>query len=183
MFSGKSTELLRRLSRMKIAGKRVALVKHAIDNRFDDDRTGHVCTHSRQSERPTHITSSLVALLEKEEELLEQYDVIGVDEGQFFDADDLDVFIRRVLHSDRVVIVAALDGDYRQNPFEHICRLCAIATKFDKLYAVCLQCGSDAPFSFRKTTSASSRILVGADDAYEARCWKCLQDDTMAAHE
>src|ERR1700751_5928578 len=76
MFSGKSEELLRRLRRAEIAGQRVLIVKPRIDNRYD---IGHVVSHAGARMRA-------VALDDPADipGLVDGYDVVGVDEVQFF---------------------------------------------------------------------------------------------------
>ena len=79
MFSGKSEELLRRIRRVQIARQAVQVFKPLIDNRYSDD---HIVSHSEMRIASVNVHSS--------EELLAQVDpsteVVGIDEGQFFDA-------------------------------------------------------------------------------------------------
>src|SRR5687768_1142769 len=80
MFSGKSEELIRRLRRAQIARQKVLIFKPAMDTRFATD---HIVSHSEM-----RIASAVVA---NSHELLAQIapdtEVVGIDEGQFFDAD------------------------------------------------------------------------------------------------
>merc|ERR1712029_1099920 len=77
MFSGKTTELIRRLKRYQIARYECLIVKYADDDRYDDEG---IATHDRQSLKATKAKTLMSKLRSK----LDDYDVIGVDEGQFF---------------------------------------------------------------------------------------------------
>jgi len=71
------------------------------------------------------------------------------------------------------VIVAGLDKDYRGAPFEPMPAMLAVAEYITKTLAICMQCGEPANFSQRLTASRE-RVVVGASDAYEARCRRCF---------
>src|SRR5437016_6905714 len=79
MFSGKSEELIRRLRRAKIARQRVQIFKPLIDDRFSED---HIVSHSDMRIESVNAKNSdeIVRLVYDETE------VVGIDEGQFFDA-------------------------------------------------------------------------------------------------
>src|SRR5678809_1060039 len=78
MFSGKSEELIRRLRRAQIARQRVQTFKPTIDNRFSAQ---DIVSHSEMRIESEVVASSRM-LLDKVEPDTE---VIGIDEGQFFD--------------------------------------------------------------------------------------------------
>ena len=50
----------------------------------------------------------------------------------------------------------------------------AVAEEVTKAHAVCLVCGAPASHSQRIVEDAS-RVLVGADEAYEPRCRDCFE--------
>src|SRR5690242_7405093 len=79
MFSGKSEELIRRLRRAQIARQKVQIFKPHIDNRYAE---GHIVSHSDMRIESQDVRSSdeLVAQVHDDTE------VVGIDEGQFFDA-------------------------------------------------------------------------------------------------
>ncbi len=174
MFSGKSTELQRRLRRFAIAGKRTLAITHALDSRYDTssctDRPGMV-THDKRMHVAIR-TECLTATCSPE--LLDSVDVIAVDEGQFYESDDLIVFVKTAMRSQKIVLIAALDGNYLREPYPHVCALCALATTFTKLSAVCVRCGSDAPYSHR-TIVDDAPVLIGAETEYEALCYLCFE--------
>ncbi|MGC8596029.1 MAG: thymidine kinase [Candidatus Kryptoniota bacterium] len=164
MFSGKTEELIRRLRRAEIARQRVAIFKPAIDNRYSDD---HIVSHS-----DAKLKSVVVSSATEIPELASEAQVVGIDEGQFFGMELVDV-CEKLASEGKRVIVAGLDQDYRGKPFEPIPQLLAVAEYITKTLAICMVCGNPADRTQRKTGSGE-RFLVGAKDIYEARCRRCF---------
>ena len=169
MFSGKSEELIRRLRRAQIAKRKVQIFKPKIDNRFSDD---HIISHSDMRIPSVNLLSSrdLLAQVERDTE------VVGIDEGQFFDA-ELPAVCSTLADQGKRVIVAGLDQDYLGKPFEPMPQLLAIAEYITKTLAICMVCGAPANHTQRLVAS-SERVLVGAQGTYEARCRHCF-DPTL----
>lgn len=171
MFSGKSEELIRRVRRAQIAKQQVLVFKPQIDNRYGND---HVVSHSDMkipSISVGHVAEILSAIKTDTE-------VVGIDEGQFFDSalpEVASVLADRGLR----VIVAGLDQDYRGRPFEPMPQLMAIAEYVDKMLAICMQCGAPANRS-QRLVSSSDRVVVGGAQSYEARCRRCFSPSTGA---
>lgn len=163
MFSGKTEELIRRLRRAQIAKQRVAIFKPVIDTRYAEDR---IVSHSGVS-----LPSITVASAAEIRAQAVGYDVIGIDEAQFFDLALVRVCEELADRGYRVII-AGLDQDYLGQPFEPMPQLLAIAEYITKTLAICMVCGNPANRTQRVTPSAA-RVLVGASEAYEARCRKC----------
>jgi thymidine kinase len=164
MFSGKTEELIRRLRRAEIAKQKVAVFKPRIDTRFSSD---HIVSHSEAKLR-----SYVVQTSKEVEQLAQEAQVIGIDEGQFFDIGIIDV-AERLANQGKRVIIAGLDQDYRGVPFEPMPQLLAIAEYITKTLAICVVCGNPADRT-QRTTESSERVLVGEKDSYEARCRKCF---------
>src|SRR5262245_36555780 len=80
MFSGKSEELIRRLRRAQIARQQVQIFKPRIDNRYSED---HITSHSEMRIASENVGSSAELL----SRVLDDTEVVGIDEGQFFDAE------------------------------------------------------------------------------------------------
>ncbi len=169
MFSGKSEELIRRVRRAQIARQRVQVFKPAIDNRFGE---AHVTSHSDMKIASENVASSR-ELLEK---VMPKTQVVGIDEGQFFDA-ELPAVCNTLADQGKRVIVAGLDQDYLGKPFEPMPQLLAIAEYITKTLAICMVCGGPANHTQRLVAS-KERVLVGAGDSYEARCRHCF-DPTL----
>ena len=165
MFSGKSEELIRRLRRAQIARQRVQIFKPKLDSRFSED---HIVSHSEMK-----IRSQLVSGAREILDLLDgRTQVIGIDEGQFFDM-DLAYVCNNLADSGKRVIVAGLDQDFRGKPFDPMPELLSIAEYITKTLAICVRCGAPANRTQRLVENPD-RLLVGATDAYEARCRLCF---------
>jgi thymidine kinase len=169
MFSGKSEELIRRLRRAEIAGQRALIVKPRIDDRYD---IGHVVSHAGAKMRAV-----AVARPHDIPGLAEGYDVIGIDEVQFFPAEIVIVIDALVERGTRVV-ASGLDQDFRGLPFGPMPELLCRAELVDKLQAVCHRCGGPATMTQRlvnglPAAADGATIVVGALDSYEARCRAC----------
>ena len=104
-------------------------------------------------------------------------EVVGIDEGQFFDQ-DLPAVCNELANRGKRVIVAGLDQDYLGKPFEPMPQLLAIAEYITKTLAICMVCGGPANHTQRLVAS-SDRVLLGAQGTYEARCRRCF-DPTLA---
>jgi thymidine kinase len=170
MFSGKSEELIRRLRRAQIARQKVQIFKASIDDRYDKDA---IVSHSEMkiASTPARTAQDILNALAPDTE------VIGVDEGQFFDA-ELPTVCARLAKAGKRVIVAGLDQDYLGKPFEPMPQLLAIAEYITKTLAICMVCGAPANFTQRLVAS-HERVLVGAAGTYEARCRHCF-DPSLA---
>lgn len=165
MFSGKSEELIRRLRRAIIAKQRVQVFKPALDERYT---AAQVVSHSRwrlEAER-----------VHKAAEILERLDprteVVGIDEGQFFDEELVSV-CGRMADLGKRVIVAGLDMDFRGEPFGPMPELLAVAEEVEKVHAICARCGAPASYT-QRLSQAQEQVVVGAADIYEARCRRCF---------
>ena len=165
MFSGKSEELIRRLRRAQIARQKVQIFKPAIDSRYADD---HIVSHSEMRIASAAVTSSRRLL----EEVDADTEVVGIDEGQFFDL-ELPAVCNMLADKGKRVIVAGLDQDYLGKPFEPMPQLLAIAEYITKTLAICMVCGNPANHTQRLVPSGE-RVLVGAQGLYEARCRRCF---------
>jgi thymidine kinase len=165
MFSGKSEELIRRLRRAQIARQRVQVFKPEVDSRFADN---HIVSHS-EIRLPSRGVASSRALLDA---VAAETEVVGIDEGQFFDL-ELPMVCNTLADRGKRVIVAGLDQDYLGKPFEPMPQLLAIAEYITKTLAICMVCGNPANHTQRLVAN-SERVLLGAQGTYEARCRHCF---------
>jgi thymidine kinase len=173
MYSGKSEELIRRLRRAQIAKQQVQIFKPLIDDRYSAD---HIVSHSemRIASQNVRTSDELVASVDAETE------VVGIDEGQFFDP-NLPAACNTLAGRGKRVIVAGLDQDYLGRPFEPMPQLLAIAEYITKTLAICVVCGDPANHTQRLVAS-KDRVLVGASGMYEARCRHCF-DPTLSSEK
>jgi thymidine kinase len=165
MFSGKSEELIRRLRRARIARLKVQVFKPEIDVRFSKD---HIVSHSEMRYESANVHSA-AEILERVEPATE---VVGIDEGQFFDEDLIGV-VNTLAGRGVRVIVAGLDQDYMGRPFGPMPQLLAIAEYITKTHAICVRCGQPANYS-QRIAEVEGRVVIGASDTYEARCRRCF---------
>ncbi len=165
MFSGKSEELIRRLNRARIARQKVQVFKPQIDARYSIE---HIASHSGQKHDsvPVSNTAEMMA------HIAEDTQVVGIDEGQFFDM-EIVAAVNRLAEIGKRVIVAGLDQDYTGRPFEPMPQLLSVAEFITKTHAICVKCGGTANYS-QRTVESEARVEVGAADKYEARCRKCF---------
>src|SRR5918994_5487953 len=165
MFSGKSEELIRRLRRAKIARQKVQVFKPELDSRFAENQ---IVSHSEMRHESANSRSAAEILAKVDPDT----EVVGIDEGQFFDNDLVDVATELARRGVRVII-AGLDQDYTGKPWEPMPQLLAIAEYITKTHAICMKCGQPANYS-QRTFESEERVAVGAMGMYEARCRKCF---------
>ena len=165
MFSGKSEELIRRLRRAKIARQKVQVFKPEIDTRFSQD---HIVSHSEMRHESANIRSAAEVLAKVEADT----EVVGIDEGQFFD-NELVSAANELAQRGIRVIIAGLDQDYTGKPWEPMPQLLAIAEYITKTHAICMKCGQPANYT-QRTVESEERVAVGGGDMYEARCRRCF---------
>lgn len=172
MFSGKTEELIRRLVRARIARQGVLAFKPAIDDRYGRD---HVTSHNGQRIPSVEVDAAADIVAHVREDT----QVVGIDEAQFLGMPLVEV-VEGLAGRGLRVIVAGLDQDYRGRPFEPIPQLLAVAESVTKTMAVCVVCGAPANRT-QRLVAAEERVLVGAGDAYEARCRACWSPEPVEA--
>jgi len=173
MYSGKTTELIRRLEREKFAGRSVLAFKPAVDHRYDLEA---ITTHGGWQ-----ISCWAVKDLYDVQRIaqVEMTDVIGIDEVSLFAPTSSDV-IDDIVAGRHLTIMAGLDMTYRQEPFGMMPYLMAVADDVTKLKAVCHVCGEDAKYTQRLVEGKPASfdgptIEIGGIESYEARCAECFQ--------
>ena len=159
MFSGKTEELILRVRRAELARQKVQVFKPHIDVRYG---LQDVVSHNKNSTRAVPLQSSEEIL----EHLRADTQVVGIDEGQFFDDGLVDV-VQALAERGVRVIVAGLDTDWQAQAFAPMPTLMAIAEQVTKKHAVCMVCGREASRT-QRVAAGSDQILIGAQDIYEA---------------
>ncbi len=171
MYAGKSTELLRKLLISSEIGLKVLYINHIFDTRSEHVfSTHHPFLLLNNRNNIDFISLSSLKGVRKEE-----YDVIGIDEAQFFDEYLYEFCKIHVETYRRHVIVSGLDSDYKRERFGHILDLVPLADDIVKLKPYCQECGpkkEKALFSYRHA-SHDDVILVGGKDIYTPLCRKC----------
>ena len=166
MFSGKTEELIRRIRRAQIAKLSVIVFKPFIDSRYS---TNEIVSHNNMKIESISLKSSMQI---KNYSL--DFDVIGIDEAQFFDKNILKVCQQLALNGKRVLI-AGLDKDYRGLPFGSMPQLMCEADYLDKLRAICVKCSRSASFT-KRISKEVDQVVIGELDKYEACCRRCFID-------
>ncbi|XP_040041839.2 thymidine kinase, cytosolic [Gasterosteus aculeatus] len=162
MFSGKSTELMRRVRRFQVAQYDCLVIKYTRDTRYSD--TG-MATHDKST-----MEAVPASCLGEMRPLALAACVIGIDEGQFFP--DTVEFCEEMANLGKTVIVAALDGTFQRKPFGNILNLIPLAESVVKLHAVCMQCYKEAAYTKRIGAEKEVEVIGGADK-YQAVCRTC----------
>jgi thymidine kinase len=177
MFSGKSEELLRRVRRSIIAGRKVQVFKSHLDDRYGGVEALSSHDGHRISAQPVANSAQIAELA------LADAQVIAIDEAQFLDAGVVQVSNALADRGIRV-IVAGTDMDFRGQPFGPIPALLAVAERIDKLHAICMVCGDLATrnqrlLDWKPAPAEGPTIQVGAGESYEARCRACHEVPRM----
>ncbi len=169
MFSGKTQALLAWERKSLIAKKRVMIFKHVSDIRYTD--SAKIISHSGITSSSEYVLHS--SCLMKFYEIAADFDVILVDEGQFFP--DIVEFSLKMLTETphKHIVVSCLSGDYKQEPFEVVSRLISISDTVQHLKAICSLCGEDASFT-KRIGSDTRQTLVGGAEMYKPRCRTCF---------
>ena len=165
MFSGKTEELLRRIRRAKIANLSTIIFKPHIDTRYSKNK---IVSHNNNSMDSVIVKKTTDIL-----DLGKKYDVLGIDEAQFFDSKLTDVCKKLAKNNNRV-IVAGLDNDYRGLPFGPMPNIMCESDYLDKLSAICIKCGNPTSCT-QRITKQIEQVVVGETDIYEARCRNCFE--------
>lgn len=169
MFSQKTTELLRRIRRYKSINYKVLNVNFIGDTRYGKDC---IASHDKEIQKAV-----CVELLKSVDHLVRsgEYNVVAIDEGQFFTdlyeyvtawADELSVHI----------VISGLDGDSDRKPFGDMLKLIPHAEEVERLNALCSQCkdGTVGIYSkyFGATEKDENGVAIGGAEAYRPVCRK-----------
>jgi thymidine kinase len=160
--SGKTTELLRRTRRYSIARRSCLVIKYAGDTRYAVEEAA---THDGVKQ-----TARSACRLAQVEDWMD-FDVISIDEGQFFP--DVVEFADEAAAAGKTVLVCGLDSDFMRRPFGRLLQLIPLAERVDKLTAVCAGCGADAAFT-RRLTHDDAVEVIGGWEAYRPVCRSCF---------
>lgn len=174
MFSGKTEELIRRIKRATFARQRVVIFKPQIDTRYSEEE---VVSHDRNSVMsvPLSTSAEILNYLSSHTRSTDGYDfdVVGIDEAQFFGM-DLVAVCNQLANNGVRVIIAGLDMDFQCTPFGPIPALCAVADEVMKVHAICVKCGALAYVSHRLVHD-QNQVLIGEQAEYEPLCRECYK--------
>ena len=174
MFSGKTTELLRRLTTYNSIGKKCIYVNSSLDTRENTDFSTHNPLIKDLNINSLKVDNINYDFLRK----IKDYDVIGIDESQLFNG-TLEICVTRLVDDmGKIVIVSGLNGDYKRHKFGRILDLIPHCDSIIKLYPYCKTCGNKgiitkALFS-KRITDRNEVIDVGYDN-YIPVCRECYK--------
>ena len=149
MFSGKTSELIRRLKRYKVLNKKVVVINSSKDTRSPEEV---INTHDGVQFpclKVDHISHCII------KESFCNADIVAIDEAQFFT--NLKEFVEMCLFLNKSVIIAGLDGDYKQRKFGEV-----------------IDCIPPGPFT-KRIVQNDDLELVGGNDMYKAVCRRHLK--------
>lgn len=181
MSCGKTEELLRRIRRAIIAKKKVKVISPDIDTRAHGDYIESRNGLWLDAIKVKH-SAQMLSHVKNEDE------IIAIDELQFFDEHIVKVILKLV-ESGKKVIGTGLDLDFKAEPFGYMPELLCIASKVDKLTAVCMKCGCDYATRTQRLIDGkpadknSPLIMIGGDETYEARCVRCYELPDVKSEE
>ncbi len=163
MFSGKSSELIKKIRLFRIINKNVLVIKPTIDTRYDKNR---IVTHNNEKSDCVIIDD----LSKIDSEIIKIYDIIIIDEGQFLLNLKINV-INWVEELNKHVIISGLDCDFQRNPIGEMLDLIPYADQYKKYVALCKYCsdGTEAIFS-KRITNSTEQFLIGDENEYVSVC-------------
>ena len=173
MSCGKTEELLRRIRRCIIAKKKIKVFSPEMDTREGGDyiksRNGLTLDAIKVKQ-----AAQIMTLVKPDDE------IVAIDELQFFDPNIVKV-VTCLMKEGKRVIGTGLELDFKAEPFGSMPELMCLATKVDKLTAVCMKCGcfygtrTQRLINGKPADKSSPLIMIGGDESYEARCIKCYE--------
>lgn len=172
MSCGKTEELLRRIRRCIIAKKKVLVISPDVDTRTGGD---YIESRNGLWLDAVKVKHSIQIM-----SLVKDAQIVAIDELQFFDANIVNV-ITELMKQGKKIIGTGLELDFKAEPFGYMPQLMCIATKVDKLHAVCMKCGCEEATRTQRLIDGkpadknSPLIMIGGDETYEARCIKCYE--------
>lgn len=162
MFSGKSTELIRRVKCLKSIGHTVLVINHSKDKRY-----------STVEEVVTHSGNAMGAIKCDTLDTIDvrEFEVVAIDEAQFFP--DLFENVLKFLNLKKKVLVAGLISDYKREPIGQVPELISKADEIVQLRAYCSVCKNGTLASFTKRISKETEQVVVGVNKYVAVCRQC----------
>ena len=162
MFAGKTTSLISDLKKNLKVKKKCLCIKPIIDTRYSKT---NIVSHNG-----VHIKAKCYEKLADADKIVENYDIIFVDECNFFS--DADIYPNKWADNGKKVIITALNGTYQRKNFGKIGDLIPQCENIIKLKAICDKCSKEASFS-KKLTQDKNEIDIGGSDKYIAVCREC----------
>jgi thymidine kinase len=173
MMCSKTTELIRRLTIYHELGLKVLYINTLLDSRTELNFS----THNKTIGTVFFDTIKVQSLDNVD---VEKYDVIGIDEAQFFKELRKNI-LNFVDIKNKIVVVAGLNGDYKREKFGEILDIIPLCDKLTKLSSYCTECSKsgkirDAHFT-KRTVNENKKILIGGKESYTPTCRECFNNE------
>lgn len=175
MFSGKTSEMIRRIQRYKSIGKRVLFINYIEDIRYLEKKLNcqnyaswcNIYTHDKKGCEGLYIDK-----LETIKNKVNDYDVFVINEGQFFE-DIYTTTIELCETHGKDVLICGLDGDFQRHTFKYnLLDLIPYADTVEILTAYCSICKDETPARFSKRITNDKRQKVIGSAIYIPVCRK-----------
>lgn len=158
MWSGKTSELINRYKRYSLGNKKCLMIKYKFDTRYTGENK--IISHDGVT-----VNSASCSMLYQLEDIVLEYDVICIDEIQFFK--DGHIFSDKWANEGKIVEVCGLNGTSDRKPFDVISKLIPLVDKIKTFKAVCRETGKSAIYSHRFSDDVGD-ICIAGDDKYIA---------------
>lgn len=172
MFSGKTTELIRRLNTLQSIGKKCVYINSILDSRNTQNFSTHNPVISQLGSIHSIKTNSLDVILNK----LQDFDVIGIDESQLFMGNFKTIILNLVENYDKKVIISGLNSDFERKKFGQILELIPVCDNITKLFPYCITCGQNNKITkalFSKRLNNDKKTINISYNNYIAVCRHC----------
>lgn len=162
MFSGKTSELIRRYSRNIIAEKNSKIIRYTNDNRYS---LTEIVTHNGIAVEA--VSCQKLFELELDSDL----DTLFIDEVQFYP--DAYEFCLEKINEGINLVVSGLNGTFERVPFPVVSQLVSLATGITYCKSICHYCKKDNGCYSKRITKEVHDIVIGGTDKYRATCKDC----------
>jgi len=163
MFAGKSARLQNTLEIYSISGRKCLIIKHSKDDRFPL----RAISRSRPEVKEEIPVIKASDLFEIDKTILSKFSVIGIDEGQFFR--NLSEFCEEMANSGKIIIVSALNSNFKREKFPEVTELFHKCEKIKTLSSICFVCKKKAHFT-KRITEETELEVIGGEDKYIPVC-------------
>jgi len=166
MFAGKTTTLISKIEIYALTGKTCVIVRSTVDTRTDHVQTHRNLIYTGDVLKVANLNDSKIAKLS-------EYDVIGFDEGHFFDGKELVKLVNKLIDKGKLVFISMLKSDNNRIPFPFTGHLVARASNIILLKAVCDVCKQHVAIHTKRKNWDDPKTFVGGSELYYPCCDKC----------
>jgi thymidine kinase len=170
MFSGKSKEILKEIKKYEEEGKKVIALKPATDTRDKE-----IKSRDGQKRECELVISEVDTDIIRLKQVCLEYDVIAIDEVQFFSTNFIKILIKSLNINDKIVLVSGLDMDRFGEPFGSVPYVLSVADEIVKKKARCTDCHKAEVANTEYMESLGGDLILIGDTEYIALCKECRE--------